>query len=147
MARDRNSGNGGMDFGGFALRLVAAVVLVLGTYNPSGRSAWHWISSAIRDSEFGPVQLIVLALLAIGWAIYWIATWRALGTLGVTLVAVFLGAFVWLLVDFGWIRTDSVSAITWIILVCLAALLAIGVSWSHLWRRMTGQYNVEDVDD
>jgi len=26
-------------------------------------------------------------------------------------------------------------------------VLAVGVSWSHIWRRVTGQINVEDVDD
>ena len=147
MANNRDSAVGGISFAGFILRLVAALVLVLATYNPSGESAWHWVSAAIANGEFGPLHLILVAILAIGWTVFWIATWRALGTLGVTLAAVFLGAIVWLLVDVGWLNTDSVTAVTWISLVCLAAMLAIGVSWSHFWRRITGQINVEDVDD
>ena len=58
-----------------------------------------------------------------------------------------LGAIIWLLLDIGLLTADSVSAITWIALVCLASVLAVGVSWSHLWRQITGQINVEDVDD
>jgi hypothetical protein len=132
---------------GFLWRLLAALVLVLLTYNPSGHSAYHWIGSAIANSAFGPVHLIVVAVLLFGWAIYWFATWRALGTLGVTLAGLLLGALIWLLFDIGLLASRSVSAITWISLVCLACVLAIGVSWSHLWRRLTGQINVEDVDD
>jgi NADH:ubiquinone oxidoreductase subunit K len=137
----------GIGLSGFLVRLIGALALVLITYNPSGHSAWHWVSDAISQSAFGPVELILIAVLLIGWAVYWIASWRALGVLGVVLIAVLLGALVWLLVDIGWISTESDSAITWIMLVTIAFMLAIGVSWSHIWRRMTGQINVEDVND
>lgn len=132
---------------GFLMRLAAALVLVLVTFNPSGESAYHWIGGALRDSAFGPKHLILLAMLLIGWSIYWIATWRALGTLGVTLAAVLLAGVIWLLFDIGLLQSTSITAMTWISLVCLSFVLAIGVSWSHLWRRLTGQINVEDVDD
>lgn len=147
MANNRDTASGGISFAGFMVRFVAAIVLVLLTYNPSGQSAWHWITAAIGESNFGPLHLLLVAVLLIGWTIFWIATWRALGTLGVTLATILLGALVWLLVDIGLLNTDSVTAIQWILLVCLAAMLAIGVSWSHFWRRITGQINVEDVDD
>jgi hypothetical protein len=137
----------GVGVTGFVVRLVGALVLVLVTYNPSGHSAWHWITEAIAQSQFGPVDLILLAVLLIGWAVFWIASWRALGVLGVVLVAVLIGALVWLLVDIGWINTESDSMLTWIMLVAVAVMLAIGVSWSHFWRRLTGQYNVEDIND
>jgi hypothetical protein len=137
----------GIGTSGFVMRLIGALILVLVTYNPSGHSAWHWITEAISQSEFGPVDLILVAVLLIGWAVFWIASWRALGVLGVALVAVLIGALVWLLVDIGWINTESDSALTWIMLVAVAVLLAVGVSWSHFWRRMTGQLNVEDVND
>ena len=132
---------------GFLWRLVAALVLVLLTYNPSGHSAYHWITSAISNSDFGPLHLLLVALLLIGWVIYWIATWRALGTLGVALAALVLGAIIWLLFDIGLLESRSVSAVSWISLICLSLVLAIGVSWSHVWRKLTGQINVEDVDD
>ena len=132
---------------GFLWRFLAALVLVLVTYNPGGESAYHWISEAIAASDFGPLHLLLVAVLLIGWVVFWIATWRSLGTLGVALAALFLGAVIWLLIDIGWLKADSVKAITWISLVCLSAVLAVGLSWSHVWRRMTGQYNVEDVDD
>ncbi len=147
--QDRNNDNGALTAGGILWRFIAALMLVLLTYNPSGKSAWHWISSAIRDSEvdFGPLHLLLIGVLSAGWAVFWIATWRALGTLGVTIAGLILGAVIWLLFDIGLLESRSVSTITWISLIALSAVLAIGVSWSHIWRRFTGQYNVEDVDD
>ncbi|NIL94104.1 MAG: hypothetical protein GTO71_06600 [Woeseiaceae bacterium] len=137
----------GMTAAGFAWRLAAALVLVLFTYNPSGFSGYHWISTAISASAFGPLHLLLLGVLLAGWSVFWIATWRALGTLGVTLAIIILAALIWLLFDIGLLESHSVSAITWISLVALSVVLAVGVSWSHVWRRVTGQFNVEDVDD
>lgn len=147
MADKNNEQAGVLTAAGFLWRLLAALVLVMATYNPSGKSAYHWVSTAIRDSDFGPLHLLLIAFLLIGWTVYWIATWRALGTLGVALAGLVLGALIWLLVDIGLLKIESVSAITWIFLVGLSVVLAVGVSWSHVWRRITGQINVEDVDD
>jgi hypothetical protein len=66
---------------------------------------------------------------------------------GVILAAAFLGAVVWVFIDFGLLDADSASAITWITLVCVALLLAIGLSWAHFWRKVTGQVSVDDVND
>jgi len=147
MADKKNGSSDGLTGTGFLWRCLAALVLVLVTYNPSGHSAYHWLTSAIANSAFGPLHLILVAVLIIGWVIFGIATWRALGTLGVTLAAVLLGAIIWLLFDIGLLQSHSMSAVTWISLVCLAIVLAVGVSWSHVWRKLTGQINVEDVDD
>jgi hypothetical protein len=147
MADKNDVASSGMTAVGFLWRFVAALALVLLTYNPSHQSAYHWITSAISLSAFGPLHLLLVGVLLAGWAVFWIATWRSLGTLGVTLAGVILGAIIWFLFDIDLLESHSVSAITWISLVCLAAVLAVGMSWSHLWRRMTGQFNVEDVDD
>jgi len=147
MAENKDISTGGLTAMGFLWRLVVALVLVLLTYNPSGQSAWDWITTAISTSSFGPLHLLLAGVLLAGWAVFWIATWRALGTLGVTLAVIILGAIIWLLFDIGLLQSHSVSAVTWISLICLAAVLAVGVSWSHIWRRVTGQINVEDVDD
>ncbi|MEM9401486.1 MAG: DUF6524 family protein [Pseudomonadota bacterium] len=144
---DRKTSNNGPSAGGFLIRLFAALLLVFLTYNPSGESAYHWVSAAVSASAFGPVHLILVAVLLIGWSVYWIATWRALGTLGVTLAAVLLAGIIWLLIDIGLLEAASMNAVIWIGLVSLSVILAVGVYWSHIWRRITGQINVEDVDD
>jgi len=131
----------------FLWRFLASLALVLITFNPSGHSAYHWVVAAIGAANFGPLYFLLIAAILIGWTILWIATRRALDTFGVVLASLLLAGLVWLLVDVGVLAADSVSSVTWIVLVCLAAVLAIGVSWSHIWRRMTGQVNVEHVDE
>jgi hypothetical protein len=147
MTTKKERSSDGLTGAGFLWRLLAALVLVLVSFNPSGYSAYHWITAAVAHSGFGPLHLLLAAVLLIGWVIYGIATWRALGTLGVTLAILVLGALIWLLFDIGLLKTHTVSAVTWISLICLAFVLAVGVSWSHVWRKLTGQINVEDVDD
>jgi Family of unknown function (DUF6524) len=58
-----------------------------------------------------------------------------------------MAALVWWLIDLGWLSATSFTSMEWVTLLALSLLLAIGVSWSHLRRRLTGQYDVEDVDD
>ena len=147
MPDKKNTTEGPLSTAGFGLRFLAALALVLLTYNPSGFSAFHWVTSAIGASAFGPLHLLLIGVLLAGWAVFWIATWRALDTFGVVLASIVLGAIVWLLYDIGLLHTESVSGVTWVVLVFLAAVLTIGVSWSHIWRRITGQVNVEHVDD
>lgn len=130
----------------FLWRFAAATVLVLATYNPSGYSYYHWVRAALANDGFGPEHFVAGVLLLIGWAILLVATQRALGTFGLILAAVLLGGIVWWLVDLGLLALGTVSALSWVILVCLAAVLAIGLSWSHIWRRTTGQFEVDDTD-
>ncbi len=54
---------------------------------------------------------------------------------------------IWLLVDIGWISMESTGILTWFTLVVISLILATGMAWSHVKRRITGQVNVDDVDD
>lgn len=128
----------------FIWRFLAAAVLVFATYNPAEYSYFHWTRSAVAEGTIGPEHFFVGAIFLVGWAILLFATRNSLGTVGVLLGAVLFGTAVWWLVDLGVLQTDSFSSISWIVLACLAGLLAIGLSWSHIWRRMTGQLEVTD---
>ena len=131
---------------GFVFRLLAAFVLVFATYNPTKWSFVSWLRTTMADEAMalGPEHLLVGILIAIGWTIFGVASIRALGVLGLVLGGAFLAALVWFLIDFGLLSASSADSVTWIVLVCLAILLAVGVSWSHIWRRMTGQLEVSD---
>lgn len=130
----------------FLWRLLFSLALVLITYNPSGTSFYHWLTDAISNSALDAVHFFIAALLLIGWAILWAATWRSLETIGVLLATAAIAALVWLLIDIGLLDPKTSSAVAWIVLVSLGLLLAIGLSWSHIWRRMTGQFDVDDDD-
>ena len=70
----------------------------------------------------------------------------SMGWLGIILGAAFFGCIVWLLVDVGWLSLESTNAFAWVVLVLLSLILAIGMSWSHIRRRLTGQFDVDEVD-
>ena len=63
-------------FDGFLGRWIFALILVLGTYNPSGFSYIGWLLS--ENASFGPVMAIVGLLLLIGWIFCVKATFDAL---------------------------------------------------------------------
>jgi len=135
----------GLTWSGFLLRFFAAVILVFATYNPSEYSYYHWVSSNL--SEPTPMMALAGILLLIGWTIYLRATARSLGMFGLLLAAAFFGAILWLMIDWGLLHVDSVTAITYIILLIMCGILAIGISWSHIRRRMTGQVDVDEIED
>lgn len=130
---------------GFLGRWAFALVLVLGTYNPTGFSFIGWALG--ENTEFGPGILIVGLLLLIGWIFLVKTTFDALGWLGVSLGAALFAAIIWFFVDLGWISMDSTSVLTWLTLIVISLILAVGMAWSHVKRRLTGQLNVDDVED
>lgn len=130
-------------FADFVVRWVGAIVLVMATYNPSGHSFVHWVMRAAGDSELGALHLLVGALLIAGWAVFVVATNRSLGGLGIVIGAVLIGAAIWLLAEVGLVTTDTTRALVWLGLFAVATLLAIGLSWSHIWRRLSGQLEVD----
>ena len=132
------------DWSGFVVRLVATLALVLATYNPSGWSFVHWLQDAFSNQALGPEHFVVGVIILIGWVILMAATQRSIGTFGLILVAALFGGIVWMLVDFGILSIDSVTEFTWIVLIILSVMLTIGLSWSHVWRRLTGQFEVDD---
>lgn len=127
------------------VRWIFALVLVLGTYNPTEYSYIGWVLS--EGAEFGPVQALAGVTLVIAWIVFLRATFLSFGWLGIILWTAFFGCLVWLLVDVGWLSLGSTSAMSWVVLVLLSAVLAVGMSWSHIRRRLSGQVSVDDVED
>ena len=131
--------------GSFIGRWIFAAALVFGTYNPTGYSYIGW---ALSDTnEFGPPHAIVGILLLTGWIVFLRATFLSIGWLGIVLGAGFCASLVWLLVDQGWVALDSGDTLAWVVLAVLSAVLAIGMSWSHIRRRMSGQIDVDELED
>ena len=135
------------NFVSFVWRFLASLLLVMVTYNPTRYSFVGWLRAATPENPLGPEHFVVGVALLIGWVILLAATQRSLGTFGLLLGGAMLGGVVWLLTDIGWLSVSTVSSATWVGLFCVAALLAVGLSWSHVWRRLTGQFEVDDGDD
>ena len=134
-----------LTFVGFLLRAAFALALVLLTYNPSGYSYVHMLQSGFPAVT--PLEAVLGLLLLIGWFVFLRATLSSIGALGMVLLLALFAAFVWLIVSWGWVKLSSTGAIVWISLVVLSMILAVGMSWAHLYRRWSGQATVEDTDD
>ena len=128
----------------FMTRWIFAIILVLGSYNPSGHSYIGWVLDEL--TEFGPLMAISGLILLIAWIIYLRATLLSIGWLGVTLGAALFAAIIWLLVDIGLLSIESTGIISYLVLLLLSLILATGMSWSHIRRRMTGQIDVDEIE-
>ncbi len=117
------------------------------TFNPSKYSYYHWLVTAIEKAEFGAEHAFTGVVLLIGWTILIRSTLNSLGAIGLILASALIGTFVWLLTSMDLFDVDSTTTIIWVALICLSVLLAIGMSWSHVRRRLTGQLDVDDVND
>jgi hypothetical protein len=135
----------GFDLAGFLGRLSAALVLVYATYNPSGYSYFHWVKNSLPN--FDPLVAFAGVVLLIGWVMFIRATMRSMGLIGVVLAVAFFGTLLWLIIDRRWLSVDNTQVITYIAQFLLGAVLATGMSWSHIRRRLTGQVDVDDVDE
>jgi len=41
----------------------------------------------------------------------------------------------------------NVTVMSWIILTLISLVLAVGISWSHIRRKISGQVDADDVDE
>jgi len=128
---------------GIAVRFVFALLLVLVSYNPSEYSYYHWLLSSI--SEPSPWLALAAICLIIGWVIYIRASLKSLGPIGLTLASLLVAVIIWALVDIGLISLSEPTAFVWLLEIFIAAILSLGMSWSHIRRRFSGQVDVDEV--
>lgn len=131
-----------LTFAGFLLRLVAALVVVFGTFNPAGFSYAHWIAGTFPSVDAW--QAVAGVVLAILWVIFAVATARSIGRLGAVLIAALFAALIWLGFSLGWLSMEHKQVIGWLALLALAVTLAVGMSWSFVNRRLSGQVDTDE---
>ena len=130
---------------GFLARWLFAFGLLAATYNPT---EYNYVAWAL---QYGSANLSIAVLcgliLLIGYIIYMRATLRSIGGFGMALVKAVVGAVLWALFDLGLLTLDNNSVNTWLGLVALSLVLGIGLNWSHVRRRLSGQADMDDVDE
>ncbi|MDJ0834392.1 MAG: DUF6524 family protein [Gammaproteobacteria bacterium] len=132
-------------FSSFGLRFMFAAILVFATYNPEGYSYFAWVRENFPSVTLE--QAFVGTLLTIGWIIFLRATFRSLGIIGLILAFTLFGLLFALLFKWGWLSLEMSRLVTYIAEVLLAVILALGMSWSHIRRRLAGQMDMDDVDE
>jgi hypothetical protein len=128
---------------GFLVRLILAIIVVGLTMNPTKYNYVSWLILG-----FSPLKGFLGVILLIAWAIYIRATLRSLGALGLSLVFMFFIFLIWMLVDSNVLTFGRGGTFVWVLDIVIAFILAIGMSWSHIRRRMSGQVdNTHDADE
>ncbi|MCC7461190.1 MAG: hypothetical protein IT480_01875 [Gammaproteobacteria bacterium] len=135
----------GIGPGGIAWRVAAAVLLVLVSFNPGGRSYLHWVAQDFP--RLSAAQALAGIALLVCWVVYATAALRSLGALGMLLLLALFAALVWFAVERGWLELGGDHRIAWIALIVTGLILGIGMCWSSLRRALSGQADVDEVDN
>ncbi len=130
------------DFVSFLLRLMFSAALVFLTYNPSGYSWVGYLNADIPMVYKAASGLVLL----IGWIMFLRATWNSLGALGTILAAAFFAVIIWLFIEWGLFSLEDSTVLQWLALFVTACVLAVGMSWSHVRRRISGQYDTDEIE-
>ena len=130
---------------GFLWRWLAAFGLLSATYNPTEWSFVKWVIE--NGHEQLPLAVLIGLILLVAYVLFLTAVFRGMGTFGVILIVAVLAALAWVLWSYGLISLENPSANTWLALVAISIVLALGMYWGILWRRMSGQLEVDDSGD
>ncbi len=130
---------------GFLLRWLFAFVLLAATYNPTEWNFVRW--SMAHYTDMLSVTVLAGLILLVGYIIYVRATLRSIGMFGMLLILAVAGTLIWVLFDQGLIDLSDPTLNTWLAIAILSVVLAIGLSWSIVRRKLSGQLDVDDVEE
>jgi len=129
-----SSGGGKFGPAGIAARTLLSLFIVFATYNPSGRSYYHWLIEGGLDVPRLAVGLILLGT----YVALAFATWEVIGFSGIFMVGAICLSVAWWLDELGAI--DLASDVTFLLVMAFtfAIIIAWGMSFSFLFTRITG---------
>ena len=131
-------------FGDFLWRWIFAQLLVFATFNPTEWSYVRWAQGALETHL--PLVALFGVVLLVGWIIFLRATLRSIGIVGIGLILALAGTLLWALIYYGLLRVEEPGLLIWLGLAVVGLILGLGMSWSHVRRKLSGQLDVDDVD-
>jgi len=123
---------------------VYSALLVLGTYNPSGVSVWHWLSRAADWGRMWPVYVVVGLVLAGLWLLFLTSIRKSMSIGGISLIVLIVALLCYLPVHFDTVHVTQ-SSITWLVLCGLIVVVGFGGSFARLRFYLFGQRSVDAV--
>jgi hypothetical protein len=129
---------------GFLIRWICAFVLLVVTYNPSFWSYSTWVGA--NYSTQLPIAVLLGLVLIASYLVFLRATLNSIGIVGMVLILALVGALLWVLFSQGLLTFGNYTFNAWVVIIALSLVLAVGMYWSVLWRRMSGQVDVDEVD-
>jgi len=136
--------NKGENAMGIFLRWLGAFILLSVTYNPTD---WNYIAW-VRDNWANQMPLAVFLgmLLGVAYMVYGVATLRSIGPFGIIVIAAIFGSGLWVLIDWGILTLANPSLNLWLGILVGSLILGIGLSWSILRQRLSGQASVDEIE-
>ena len=129
---------------GFLIRWMFALILIVATWNPSFWNYSEWVGTNFASQL--PLAVLGALVLIAGYLIYLRATLNSIGIVGMVLILALVGAILWVMFSQGWMTFGNSAFNGWIIILALSLVLAVGMYFSVIWRRMSGQVDVDEVD-
>ncbi|WGW03382.1 DUF6524 family protein [Tropicibacter oceani] len=129
----------------FLLRWLFALILLTATYNPTPYNFTRWAMTNWQAQL--PLAVLFGLILLVGYVIYLRATLRSIGGFGMILVLALVGAILWVLIDLGLFDLSNPKLMTWVGILALSLVLGVGLSWSIIRRKLSGQVDMDDVED
>jgi Family of unknown function (DUF6524) len=129
---------------GILLRWLGAFLLLAAIFNPT---EWNYVTWA-RANWTGQMPLIVFTglILAVAAMVYLVSTMRSIGLLGALVIVAIFAAGLWVLTDWGLLGLENSALNIWLGIFALSLILGIGMSWSILRQRLSGQQTTDEVD-
>ena len=129
---------------GILLRWLGAFLLLAAIFNPT---RWNYVTWA-RDSWDTQTPLIVFIglILAVSAMVYLVATMRSIGILGALVIVAIFAAGLWVLSDWGVLGLQDSALNIWLGILAMSLILGVGMSWSILRQRLSGQQTTDEVD-
>jgi Family of unknown function (DUF6524) len=129
---------------GILIRWLGAFILLAATFNPT---EWNFVLWAEANWQTQmPLTVLLGLVLAVGYIVYVGATFRSLGAFGMLIVAALFGAVIWVLIDYDVLALGNQNLNVWLGILALSLILGIGLSWSILRQRLSGQASVDEIE-
>jgi len=128
-----------MTAAGVIVRTLACFALVFATWNPSGYSYLAWLHHSAEATA--PEKAVVGAVLVALHILFVRIAWLSLGADGVTAALAVVVAGIFTLYEFDIVDLWQGETWLYLLLASFSLVLALGIVWSLLKRRIVGQSN------
>ena len=129
---------------GILLRWLGAFILLAATFNPTQYNFVRWAEANWTTQM--PLAVFLGLILGVGYIIYVGATFRSLGAFGMLVIAALFAALIWVLIDWQVLALGNTNLTVWLGILALSLILGIGLSWSILRQRLSGQASVDEIE-
>ncbi|MBI1321191.1 MAG: hypothetical protein GC168_19875 [Candidatus Hydrogenedens sp.] len=127
----------------FMSRWLFGFFLIASTYNPSGYSYFHWLTS--NDGSFLSLKIAVGLVFVWIYVALWPMVYTGIGPVGIFNTIAWSTAFSLVLWDYGLLDYVSPSFYPYGVIATIATVIAIGLAFSHLQLQFWAVKNVRKV--